>query len=339
MKILHKVHLKDLNSFGLDYNADSFVILSDDDEAFSFFKESRSAEEPIFIMGGGSNVLFTDNFHGTIIYPDMHGIRTEEETDEDITISAGSGIIWDKLVEWTVKRGLGGLENLSLIPGNTGASAVQNIGAYGVEVKDVVVKVKAVNTHNGNERIFSNPECGFAYRNSIFKGAEKGNYLITRTWFKLNKIPLLKLDYGLLKEEVEKTGSYTLKNTRESVIRIRRSKLPDPEFIGNAGSFFRNPVVNIRTARNIKSSFPGVPLYEESSETVKLAAGWLIEQCGWKGKRFGDAGIHDRQALVLVNHGKASGREIYDLSERIRTSVFEKFGITLEREVEIVGPI
>jgi UDP-N-acetylmuramate dehydrogenase len=250
-----------------------------------------------------------------------------------------AGVNWDKLVEWTVDKGFGGLENLSLIPGKVGAAPVQNIGAYGAEAKDTIVKVVALDKNDGSRHEFSNIECEFGYRESIFKKKYKGRHLVIRVYFRLSVNPTLKLEYGSLKEEAQKLGGTTLKNVRQAVINIRRSKLPDPEIIGNAGSFFKNPVVSREIAMNLKKSYPGLPCFDDHSGGTKLAAGWLIEQCGWKGKRIGDAGVHEKQALVLVNHGKATGKEIFNLSEKIKSSVSEKFGIDLEREVEVIGTI
>ena len=260
-------------------------------------------------------------------------------SDENVTISAGAGVIWDKLAEWTVNKGFGGLENLSLIPGKVGATPVQNIGAYGAEIKDTIVKVNTVSLEDGSLRIFSNKECKFSYRNSIFKNSEKGKYLVTRVYYRLTTRQLIDLSYGSLEEEVNKLGAKTLKNVRQAVINIRRSKLPDPEKIGNAGSFFKNPVVPNSVADNLRTEFPQMPVYRDKPGYSKLASGWLIDQCGWRGRRIGDAGVHDKQALVLINYGKATGIEIFNLSEEIRNSVFEKFGIDLEREVEMIGTI
>jgi UDP-N-acetylmuramate dehydrogenase len=287
-------------------------------------------------MGGGSNLLFTGDYIGAIIVPGFKGIKTEELSDEFAVISAGAGVLWDNLVEWSVSKGYGGLENLSLIPGLVGAAPVQNIGAYGVEAKETIVKVKTISTHDGSVRFLANDECGFSYRNSIFKTSEKGNFLVTRVYFRLKANPVPDVSYGTLRDEVMKLGKLSLKNMRQAVINIRKSKLPDPAVIGNAGSFFKNPVVGSVMADNLKKRFPGLPCYKDSHGNIKLAAGWMIDQCGWKGKRVGDAGVHEKQALVLVNYGKATGKEIFDISEKIKLAVFEKYGVSLEREVEII---
>jgi UDP-N-acetylmuramate dehydrogenase len=338
MMIYKNISLKKYNTFGLDYSADTFINIKTEGEAIEFFV-SGSRGNRLLILGGGSNVLFTGNFEGTILYPDIEGIKIEESDSSTAIVSAGAGVDWDKLVEWTVNKKLGGLENLSLIPGKTGATPVQNIGAYGVEVQDLIVKVRTINTRDGSIRIFSNHECGFGYRNSIFKNTEKGKYLVTSVYYRLSLNPELNLGYGSLSEEVKNLGPENIGNVRQAVINIRRSKLPDPLVTGNAGSFFKNPVVNSTIADALKNAFPEMPVFNNSQGSVKLAAGWLIDKCGWKGKRIGDAGVHDKQALVLINYGNASGKDIYELSNEIKSSVREKFGIELEREVEIIGPI
>lgn len=339
MTIQENVSLKKYNSFGLDYTADKLIHIKTETEAIDLFNGKVKWEKPLLILGGGSNILFTGDFKGTIIYPEIDGIKMEEKNDETVLVSAGAGLNWDKFVSWTVSKGYGGLENLSLIPGNTGATPIQNIGAYGVEVKDLIESVRSVNTDDGTVRIFDRKECEFAYRNSIFKNKEKGKYLVTRVYYRLSLNPVLNLNYGSLVEEVNKLGKPSLKNVRESVINIRRSKLPDPEITGNAGSFFKNPVVSDSFANDLKIKFPGMPFYDDKDGYKKLAAGWLIDKCGWRGKRKGNAGVHEKQALVLINCGNASGKEIYNLSCDIRGSVQDKFGVDLEREVEIVGAI
>ena len=336
MLILRNISLKSYNTFGLDYLAYCMIKLKSVREATSLLREGPALAKPLIILGDGSNMLFTDSFGGTILYPDFRGIRIEQKTGDSVIISAGAGITWDKLVEWSVEKGLGGLENLSLIPGKVGAVPVQNIGAYGVEAKESIVKVKAIHIEDGSIRMFRNTECEFGYRDSVFKNRLKGKYLITRVWFRLSSKPVYNFEYGTLKDEVDRHGRVTLKNVRNAVINIRRSNLPDPEVTGNAGSFFKNPVADDPLVLKLKRNYPEMPIYPESCGKTKIAAGWLIEQCGWKGKRIGDAGVHEKQALVLVNHGNATGKEILDLSEDIRKSVRKKFGINLEREVEVI---
>ncbi len=338
MMIHENIFLKRYNTFGLNYKADTMIQIETEDEAVSIFNGSVLCKKPFLILGGGSNILFTGNFTGTILYPDIRGINIEESQDQEgyVIISAGAGVGWDEFVEWTVSNRYGGLENLSLIPGKVGATPIQNIGAYGVEVKDMITNVRTINVADGSIRFFNNSECEFSYRNSIFKNGLKGQYLVSRVYFKLTTDTLLNLSYGSLKDEVKKLGEENLMNVRQAVINIRKSKLPDPEKAGNAGSFFKNPIVESSFAARLKSEYPAMPLYEDKEGYSKLASGWLIEQCGWKGKRIGDAGVHDRQALVLVNYGNASGEEILDLSEAIRISVLKKFGIELTKEVEVV---
>lgn len=334
--IYEKISLKKFNTFGINVRADHLAAFKLEDNAVHFFRQRRGTEHNYLVLGGGSNILFTDDFHGTIIHPEMEGIAMEGKKGADIVISAGAGVLWDKLVESTVKNGLGGLENLSLIPGRVGAVAVQNIGAYGAEVKDVIEKVRAISLADGSIREFSCDECKFGYRDSVFKNELKGKYLITKILFRLSTRPKLCLEYGSLKDELSKMGSTSLANIRKIVISTRQAKLPDPEQIGNAGSFFKNPVVSDEVLKNIQKKFPKIPVFRDRSDRVKLPAGWLIEQCGWKGKRIGDAGVHEKQALVIVNHGNATGGELFDLSEKVRKSVADTFSIDLEREVEVI---
>lgn len=337
MIIRKNISLKPFNTFGLDYKAGTLISIDKEKDAKHLFGNELHLGKPLLILGGGSNILFTDDFRGTIVCPDFRSIRVDKLEKDHVIVSAGAGTEWDSFVEWCVETGFSGIENLSGIPGTVGAVPVQNIGAYGVEARDYIHKVRCVSVHGGKVRIFQNNECGFGYRSSIFKTTVKGQYLITRVYFRLGLVFNPVLDYGSLREEVEKKGRATLKRVRKAVLRIRQSKLPDPYVTGNAGSFFKNPVVDNMTALQIIKDFPGIPVYNEEDGNKKLAAGWLIEQCGWKGKRIGDAGVHDKQALVLVNHGRATGREIFELSEMIRKSVTERFGIVLEREVEVTG--
>jgi len=334
--ISRNISLKPYNTFGLDYKADCLVTIESETEAASFFRDKTFCHEPLLIIGEGSNILFTGDFKGTVIFSRIEEIKVEDKHPRYIIVSVGAGVKWDYFVEWCVSNGYGGVENLSLIPGLTGAAPVQNIGAYGMEVKETITKVKTISIANGSVREFSNEECMFGYRDSIFKRYLKNKFLVTKVFFKLSTIPSFKLDYGILKKEVLKLGEVNLANVRQAVINIRSRNLPDPRIFGNAGSFFKNPVVSMTEANKIIRKYPDIPNYHDDSGGIKLAAGWMIEQCGWKGKRMGDAGIHDRQALVLVNYGNATGRELLALSEKVRQSVQEKFGILLEREVEVI---
>ncbi len=338
MLIEENISLKPYNTFGLDYKADRIIHLHDDSEIRSVSKKIGEFG-PCFILGGGSNLLFTGDFNGTLLHPAIGGLRILKNESDSVIISAGAGIKWDNLVAWTVENGFYGLENLSLIPGNTGAAPVQNIGAYGTEIRNIIERVETIRLEDGKQVFFNNDECGFAYRHSIFKGREKGKYLVTRVYFRLSLKGDLNMDYGAVKDEVQKLGDPGLKNVRSAIINIRKSKLPDPELTGNAGSFFKNPVVPDHTAGELKKEFPEMPVYPDIKGHTKLSAGWLIQKCGLKGKKLGDAGIHEKQALVIVNYGKATGSDIYSLSELVRKSVSERFGLELEREVEIVGAI
>jgi UDP-N-acetylmuramate dehydrogenase len=331
-----KISVKKYNTFGLDYVAENFVIIKSEDDAISLLKDTNSLIKPVFILGGGSNILFTKDYSGTIIHPEIEYIKIEEQVSDYVIISCGAGVIWEYLVEWTVNKGFGGLENLSLIPGMVGATPVQNIGAYGVEVKDTIEKVRAISIADGTIKEFNNNECRFGYRDSIFKHDLKGKFLITGVWFRLKTDPSVNTVYGSLMEEVEKLGSVSIKTVREAVINIRKKKLPDPALIGNGGSFFKNPVVNASFAEDLQNKYPQLPVHKDPSGGIKIAAGWIIEQCGWKGKRIGDTGVYDKQSLVLVNYGNATGPEIMKLSEEIKQSVFDKFRIELEREVEVL---
>jgi UDP-N-acetylmuramate dehydrogenase len=288
------------------------------------------------ILGGGSNLLFTRDYEGLIIHPLITGIQPDKTIDNVVVVTVGAGVVWDDFVAWAVSNGLGGTENLSLIPGMTGASAVQNIGAYGAEASEIIEAVHTISIESGKREIFTTQECNFGYRQSIFKTDIKGRNLITKISFRLTRDPKPNLLYGNLKTEVEKRGKPSLATTREAVIEIRRSKLPDPAETGNAGSFFKNPVVPESMALKLQQYSPLMPFYPAGEGLIKLAAGWLIEQCGWKSYRQGDAGVHDKQALVLVNHGNATGKEIFKLSEEIRASVNSRFGVSLEREVEVI---
>jgi UDP-N-acetylmuramate dehydrogenase len=334
--VYKNISLKKYNTFGLDYTTDYLVSVDTEEKAIKFLAEKKTEKTLLQIIGEGSNILFTGDFKGTILHPAIEGIGVEDAYPEYVIVSAGAGVKWDTFVEWSVSKGFGGLENLSLIPGSVGASPVQNIGAYGVEVKDSIEKVRAISVLDGTIREFSNQECNLGYRDSIFKNRLKGMYLITRVYYRLIIRPLFNLGYGSLKEEVKILGAVSLSNVRQAVINLRKKRIPDPEKIGNAGSFFKNPIVDRSFFDNLKKDYPDMPDYSGPSGSRKLAAGWLIDKCGWKGKQLGNAGVHSGHSLILVNSGNASGREILDLSEAIKKSVFKKFGIILDREVEVI---
>ncbi len=336
MRIFRNTSLKSYNTFGLEYLAATVIHIGSEKEARTLFRRELNWKKPLLLIGGGSNLLFTKDFGGTIVCPLFKRIKIEEQTEEHVTISVGAGVKWDRFVEWCVEKGFSGIENLSGIPGNVGAVPVQNIGAYGTEAKECILKVRTISTIDGKVKLYVNRDCNFCYRSSVFKTSLKGKAMITRVYFRLNLNHNPNLGYGHLKEEVFKLGGPTLKNIRSAVLNIRETKLPDPKIIGSAGSFFKNPVVSKSSADKLILAFPSIPVYDDPSGMKKLSAGWLIEQCGWKGKRKGDAGVHEKQALVIVNHGKASGKEILRLTEEIRKSVASKFGIEMEREVEVI---
>jgi len=290
------------------------------------------------ILGGGSNLLFAGDFDGLVLYPHIPGLTVEREDRSQVWLRAGAGVVWDDLVEYAVSKGWGGVENLSLIPGNAGASPVQNIGAYGQEVSRVIESVTGVDLRTGELWEISAADCRFGYRNSIFKQELKEIFVITSVLYRLEKFPELCLTYQGVADRFGSQDRPDVASLRRTIIDIRRSKLPDPEITGNAGSFFKNPVVDAALAGTLKAEYPDMPVYDASSEDqAKLSAGWLIDRCGWKGVRRGDAGVHEAHALVLVNHGQATGRQVFDLSEEIMESVRSRFGVELEREVNVIG--
>lgn len=329
--------LKAHNTFGIDAKAKYYFEFTELEDLEVFLNSNNTwKEEKLIVLGEGSNILFMNDFDGLVIHPNVPGMNSVWEDRNHDWIEVGAGEVWDEFVEFAVDQGLGGTENLSLIPGKVGAAPVQNIGAYGQEVCRLVEKVKGYDLEKGCAAEFSATECEFAYRNSVFKNYLKNRFIITSVIFRLDKFPEFNLGYGQLEEKVKEKGEATLHTIREAVIEIRSSKLPDVKEVGNAGSFFKNPVVDVLLAEQIKSKYPEIPFYPGGEGKIKLAAGWLIEQSGWKGKRIGEAGVHEQQALVIVNYGKATGKEIYALSEEICKSVEEKFGVALEREVNCI---
>lgn len=297
-----------------------------------YFQENRSIH-----IGGGSNLLFLNDYNGIVLHSGIQGMEVVEETETTVQLRVGAAEVWDDVVAYAVSRGWGGIENLSHIPGEAGAAAIQNIGAYGREIKDVIVAVEAYNQLTFEKRIFTQAECMYAYRHSYFKEESNDPHIITHIVLRLEKAPqTFCLDYGLLQKELE-GKPLSPQSVREAVIGIRTSKLPDPEVIGNAGSYFMNPVVSANEFEKIKASYPEVPSYPAPDGRVKLSAGWLIEQCGFKGKRYGPVGVYEKQALVLVNFGEASGNDIAVLAESIRNAVRNTFGVELMPEVKYVG--
>ena len=336
MNIQRKYSLRKNNTFLLDIHANFFAAPQNLDELIEILGLKVFHDNPFLVIGEGSNILFTKNFEGIVIKPQIMGIEIIEETTETAIIKVGAGENWDNFVAWSVRNGLWGVENLSLIPGAVGSAPIQNIGAYGVEVKDVIVKVEGVNISDRKIKRMSNSECVFEYRSSIFKTSLKNKFIVSSVYFKLSKKEKPTLNYGPLKEKFGAKEKVNLDSIRDAVILIRKSKLPEVNEIGSAGSFFKNPIVQIDKIKTLETQFSSIPKYPVSPGLMKIPAGWLIEQTGWKGKRHGDVGIYPKHALIIVNYGKASGQEVFDFSEQIRTSVFNKFGIDLEREVQII---
>lgn len=329
--------LKNYNTFGIDAKARFFFEFTEPHDLAVFLNSNNTwKSERLIVLGQGSNILFLDDFDGLVIYPKVPGMKAVNEDRSFYYVEVGAGEVWDEFVDFCVNYNLGGVENLSLIPGNVGAAPVQNIGAYGQEVCNVVETVKGYDLEKQEMAEFSVNECRFTYRDSIFKSYLKNRFIITSVVFRLDKFPEFNLKYGQLEEKVKEKGEVNLQNIREAVIEIRNSKLPSVKDLGNAGSFFKNPVVEKVVADRLQKEFDKVPVYPAADEKVKLAAGWLIEQAGWKGKREGNVGVHKDQALVIVNFGGATGREVYDFSEKIKQSVSEKFGVELEREVNCI---
>lgn len=337
-KILKNASLKPYNTFGLEANAAFFTTVSSVNELKKVVKSSEFTEQTTLILGGGSNMLLTQDFKGLVIKNEIKGITHIKESDEYVWLKVGGGEVWHDFVLYCVERGLGGIENLSLIPGTVGAAPMQNIGAYGTEIKDVFESLEAFHWHSGEIKTFNAEDCQFGYRESIFKHSHKGQYFITHVTFRLRKNPLLNLEYGAIRATLEEMGisNPTIKKVSEAVIAIRQSKLPDPSEIGNSGSFFKNPVISKNQFQGIQAKYEQVPCYPVDDENVKIPAGWMIEKAGWKGHRRGNIGVHKNQALVLVNYGGGSGLEIKKLAEDVMASVFEKFGVNLQPEVNII---
>ena len=328
-------NLKRINSFGIEVWAKYFTGFSNINSIEEIIKQHQNK---LLILGGGSNILFTKNFDGLVLKIEIAGVEIVEEDDHYVYLKAGAGVGWHQFVLYCIENNLAGAENLSLIPGSVGASPMQNIGAYGVELKDIFYGLQAYHIAEQKLVSFTKADCEFGYRESIFKNKLKGECIITSVTFKLNKTPIFNTKYGAIEMELEKMGiqSLSIKAISDAVISIRQSKLPDPNVIGNAGSFFKNPTIDNEIFHNLKNEFSDIIGYAVGNDHTKLAAGWLIEKCGWKGFRKGDAGCHEKQALVLVNFGNASGEEILHLSEKIIASVKLMFGVTLQREVNII---
>jgi len=337
--IIHENYsLKKLNTFGIDASARYFAELSSVEAIHEILSEQTFVNTPKLILGGGSNLLFTKNVDGIVLKNNLKGIEIVKEDADFYFIKAGAGEVWHNLVMHCIANNYAGLENLSLIPGNVGASPMQNIGAYGVEIKDSFYELEALHIADKTIHSFTNADCKFGYRESVFKRELKNQFIITSVTYKLLKRPVFNTNYGAIQKELDEMGvqELSIQAISKAVCNIRSSKLPNPAEIGNAGSFFKNPEVVRAKFEFLKDQFPAIVGYDLDNGNVKLAAGWLIEQCGWKGKTFGDAGVHKLQALVLVNYGNAKGNEIYDLSQKIMDSVKDKFDVELEREVNII---
>lgn len=337
MKEIKNYSLLPHNTFGMNVNASLFAEYDSEEELKSFLSANAGSSGKWLHIGSGSNLLFTGDYTGTILHSAIRGYEVTKEDEKEVEVRVGAGEVWDNFVAYTVKNGWYGAENLSLVPGEVGAAAVQNIGAYGAEAKDLISRVETFDAATGGERIFTNEECRYAYRESIFKKELKGKYIVTRVTFRLSKQPVFNLEYGNVRGELEKRGcEVTLQNVRDTIIDVRRAKLPDPQVQGNAGSFFMNPVVSRAQYESLQHQYPDMPHYDMDKDRVKIPAAWMIDCCGWKGKQMGRAGVHTKQALVLVNCGGATGAEVMALADRIGESVYGKFGIRITPEVNFI---
>ena len=335
MNIEENISLKNYNTFGIEVTAKRFICI---DSVYQL-QELLKVEKDIFLISGGSNMLLTKDIEKLVVHIDIKGVSIDQENENEVFLTVNAGENWHEFVLWCVDNNYGGLENLSLIPGNVGTCPIQNIGAYGVEVKNTITKVEALHIETGKLVQFSNEECKFGYRNSIFKNEVKGKYIITSVSFKLTKQNHnFNTYYGAIETELtsKNIAKPNLKNISDAVIAIRKSKLPDPKEIGNSGSFFKNPVITKAHFLTLQKTYPEIPSYIVSENQVKVPAGWLIEKAGFKGKRFGDFGVHKKQALVLVNYNNATGKDIYNLAETIQKKIKSKFEIKLEIEVNVI---
>lgn len=329
--------LKPYNTFAIDANAEYFLSVRSVDELHSVLRDTSWTFTPKLILGEGSNILLTQDFKGLVIHNQIGGIERLDESKDAIYLKIGAGENWHQFVLFCIENNYAGVENLSLIPGTMGAAPIQNIGAYGVELKDCLVSVDTISIEENKPYTFNNAECEFAYRDSIFKNKLKNKYIITSVTLRLNKNPIFHVEYGAIQEVLKKNNPspLSIKMISDAIISIRQQKLPDPKKIGNAGSFFKNPIIKKNIFLDLQKKFPTIPYFLEMNGCIKIPAAWLIESCGFKGKRFGNVGVHEHQALVLVNNGNGTGFEIKALSEKIQKSVLDKFGIELMTEVNI----
>ncbi len=339
IKVVKNISLKNLNTFGVDVKSKYFVEIYSEEELKQALNSGEYSNHQKLILGGGSNILFTKDYDGLVIKNSIPGIKLLDEDSKKVIVEAGAGVIWDELVKYCVDYNFGGIENLSYIPGTVGAAPIQNIGAYGQELEEIFYELNGIYIDSCETKNFNKSECSFSYRSSIFKNELKNKFIITSVKLKLNKNPNVNLSYNSVKKEVEKKNikQPTIKAIREIVIAIRKSKLPDPVEIGNAGSFFKNPVITKEKFKVLKEEYPDLKHFFVDENNVKIFAAWLIEKCGWKGKRFGDTGTHKLQPLVIVNYGNASGKEIYEISKMIKSDVKTIFYITLKNEVNIIN--
>lgn len=334
--------LQAYNTFGIDAQADFFLPVTSEHDIQAFLDDNRGHMPPVFVLGGGSNILLLGDVKAVVLKMDIKGISVVEESETEVTVKVGAGETWHNFVMQCLENDWGGLENLALIPGSVGAAPIQNIGAYGVEQAACFVKLEALHLRTGMPYSFTCKDCQFGYRDSIFKRSHKGEYIITYVYYRLQKAPhTVKIDYYALKALLEQQGVSDpgITEIAQAVIQVRQSKLPDPAQIGNSGSFFKNPVIDAAHFGQLHKRFPEMPHYPQTDGSVKVPAGWLIEQCGWKGFKEKNYGVHEKQALVLVNYGQATGKEIYALSERILQDVKQRFEILLEREVNVIGKL
>ncbi|WP_420146923.1 UDP-N-acetylmuramate dehydrogenase [Spirosoma sp.] len=340
LNIQSYVSLKPYNTFGIDVSARYWVDVTNENDLQTLLHLTEFIDTPKLIIGAGSNILFRHNFDGLVIKMNIQGVSVLREDDTHVYIKAGAGVNWHELVQFCVNQEFAGMENLSLIPGTVGAAPMQNIGAYGVELEQIFESLTATHIRTGETRTFLHADCDFGYRESVFKKSLKGQYIITGVTFQLDKVPTFHTRYGAIQETLTEMGvaehNLSIKDISEAVIRIRRSKLPDPAQIGNAGSFFKNPEISRAKFDTLLSQYPNLPGYPIGENVVKVPAGWLIEQAGWKGYRSGDVGVHARQALVLVNYGNGRGDEILNLAKEIQLSVLNKFGIEITPEVNVI---
>jgi len=335
MEVHRNFSLKKYNSFGIDAHAAKFCAIHNEKDLTKILKEITP---PLFVLGGGSNLLLTQDLNATVLHNQIQGIEIVFQNENIVQIKVGGGVVWDDCVSWAVQKSYGGIENLSLIPGSVGAAPIQNIGAYGVELKDVFVSLDAIDLTTGEKRTFDKQACAFGYRNSVFKHTYKGQYFISYITLELQKEAKLNLSYGAIKEKLKEQNIIepTVLDVSNTVKSIRRMKLPDPAELGNSGSFFKNPIVTPAEFQRLEKEFSDLKYYAQDDGNYKIPAGWLIEQCGWKGKRVGNTGSYAKQALVIVNYGDATGEEVEQHALNVKKSVFAKFGILLEAEVNIL---